>query len=819
MRSLASSAVSVLLLSLAAVTSSPKAGDQPEVYEDQCDYTGPSYKCGDKCLCHSSKCDCGGTTLAYELVPTHHCCPDAPCTQTESEGDVSCKGGEVLPINTTCHGKCYADISNSKYLDYDKSRYNCQGEKNECLTVSSMCQGLCSAQICNKKTLRCDEIYTPNITNTKIWIASLNKSDVIKEHAYCKVTSLQANSIYDSLDRSDEKIENTLAINDTRIDIDYLTNCTNEAGYPGLTCYKSSNKTGRKRTDCRILEDWCRSDRKDSCIVNAKGQDISTNSKTMCSNNTMWKYVPTGAYDSGELRGYGTRCNGTSQHQINPWYKYYNGEPKTSLKVNCEDYSDRIHTAKAPCPNQTYFLNIHRSLWCSDNLGSDLNIQDICTASWSPPADVLPKLDDPHSCQKSCEVPGPGCIACTNKDYFRCRNSSLCIHPRLRCDGHPQCPENDDEDYRMCNKTYMENGLVAPFATFRCHSRMYPEIETIATRCNNITECDNGTDEMDCSENPNTKYVLVAVVCLSLCIFLGIKLPQIIHFIRISKKIKINIEETEENKQYFDQLIQNLRENPESTIVIQNINTFLLHIQNTKKTSVVKKIYIKFYDSLVELFEFDSAKIIAFLKANIHPAVITDVEEHRFRGLKTKIIEFMEKEVLRCKMITNCTNKVTEKPILRLTLSSLSCLVGLLSHILNTVKDFLLALTLLYVVGVSSITEFPTSFSTAVVVTYMGTILVPILLSSAHLALTSPFLVFYSARLRASRWGRVIAGLGCLLLSPLNAVVLKSRHETKMQEAINAARDLGENTMSLFKECKKIKTKVSYIIQHDIGNF
>ena len=97
--------------------------------------------------------------------------------------------------------------------------------------------------------------------------------------------------------------------------------------------------------------------------------------------------------------------------------------------------------------------------------------------------------------------------------------------------------------------------------------------------------------------------------------------------------------------------------------------------------------------------------------------------------------------------------------------------------------------------------------------------IVPILLSSVHLALTSPFLVFNSARLRASRWGRVLAALGCLLLSPLNAVVLKTRYEMKMQEAIDAARDLGHNTMSLFKECRKIKTKESYIIQHDIGNF
>ena len=95
----------------------------------------------------------------------------------------------------------------------------------------------------------------------------------------------------------------------------------------------------------------------------------------------------------------------------------------------------------------------------------------------------------------------------------------------------------------------------------------------------------------------------------------------------------------------------------------------------------------------------------------------------------------------------------------------------------------------------------------------------PILLSSAHLALTSPFLVFNSARLRASRWGRVLAGLGCLLLSPLNTVVLKTRHEMKQQEAIEAARGRGDNTMALFKEEEEINTKVKEFIQHELGNF
>ena len=251
-----------------------------------------------------------------------------------------------------------------------------------------------------------------------------------------------------------------------KIDFSYFTNCTNKYGVPGVTCYKSSNKTGRESEDCQHLYNWCRSDIEGNCIVNNNGEEISTNSKTLCSNNTFWKYIPTGYYSWTELKGYGSRCNGKSQHQINPWYKYYDGEPATYLKQNCEDFSDRIHTAEAPCPNRTHFLRIHRNLWCNNSRATDYHI---CTfpSFWSPPANVLPKLDDPHFCQHSCQLPGPGCIACTNKDYFRCRNSSLCIHPRLRCDGHPQCPEYDDEDYRMCN---IENGKVAPFNAFWCHS-------------------------------------------------------------------------------------------------------------------------------------------------------------------------------------------------------------------------------------------------------------------------------------------------------------------------------------------------------------
>ena len=210
--------------------------------------------------------------------------------------------------------------------------------------MTSMCQGQCSAEICSK-TLRCGERV------------SLNRSEVIEEHTYCKYgfDSVQRNKIFDIIDRSDEVIENTLTVTNARIDYSYLTNCTPrfewpQGGYwPGVTCHQSSNKTEYEDEDCRDIWNWCRADQKDSCIVNADRAKISTQDKTLCGNTTYWKYVPTDYYDyynsDVEIRGYGQRCSGSSQHIIFTWYNWYDGEPIFGLKQNCEDYSDQVYSA------------------------------------------------------------------------------------------------------------------------------------------------------------------------------------------------------------------------------------------------------------------------------------------------------------------------------------------------------------------------------------------------------------------------------------------------------------------------------------------
>ena len=132
-------------------------------------------------------------------------------------------------------------------------------------------------------------------------------------------------------------------------------------------------------------------------------------------------------------------------------------------------------------------------------------------------------------------------------------------------------------------------------------------------------------------------------------------------------------------------------------------------------------------------------------------------------------------------------------------------------------KDSLLALTLLNIIRISGIIEFPTNFSTAVVMSWMGTVIVPIFLSSMHLALTQPFLVFSCARLRAIRWGRTLAALGCLLLSPLNTVVLKTNLDITKQDAIEAARRMSPDTVDIFDQCDLIEDTIQQYLQLELG--
>ena len=223
---------------------------------------------------------------------------------------------------------------------------------------------------------------------------------------------------------------------------------------PGVTCRETTKLSGTH--PCWPVGVWCRRDVQNSCVTSQDGTLTATDDSRLCSNRTFWENIGTyGIWVAvrGAKAGLGVRCTGSKMGIIYPWYKYYTGEPPNPyLKQNCEDQSDRVHIAGQPCPNRTYYLDVHNSEWCSDDSVKALTI---CTNSstWLETTAIdQERLDDPHYCQESCATPGLNCVACTGEKYFKCSRSNTCIHPDLECDGQPQCPDKEDEDFERCSQ-------------------------------------------------------------------------------------------------------------------------------------------------------------------------------------------------------------------------------------------------------------------------------------------------------------------------------------------------------------------------------
>ena len=182
----------------------------------------------------------------------------------------------------------------------------------------------------------------------------------------------------------------------------------------------------------------------------------------------------------------------------------------------------------------------------------------------------------------------------------------------------------------------------------------------------------------------------------------------------------------------------------------------------------------------------------------------------------TKINDFIEEHIKSPSPFIEFQDKVTSTPSLRMTLSTLGALFSLLAHFADIVKDTSRTVSLLIIAGgPAAIAEFSTNFSSAIVISWMVTIIIPIITSSLYLAISQPFLIF--PRLTATRGGRALAALGCLVLSPLNTVILKTRLEMTQQRAIEAARVLGADTLDLYNQCNVIEAKLQEYLQIDIG--
>ena len=89
----------------------------------------------------------------------------------------------------------------------------------------------------------------------------------------------------------------------------------------------------------------------------------------------------------------------------------------------------------------------------------------------------------------------------------------------IECDGIVNCPHGEDEDFIKCKKVFSKS------ATIECQNIYFPSMTILATPCNNVTECSDGSDEDYCGlDEKISRYILAFSICffIALCLVLTI---------------------------------------------------------------------------------------------------------------------------------------------------------------------------------------------------------------------------------------------------------------------------------------------------------
>ena len=176
--------------------------------------------------------------------------------------------------------------------------------------------------------------------------------------------------------------------------------------------------------------------------------------------------------------------------------------------------------------------------------------------------------------------------------------------------------------------------------------------------------------------------------------------------------------------------------------VILKVNNYLIHILYSKTVEERKIIFRRFFMVITKVQEFDEQKVYNFLLHNIEPKLVDEMLESQYPGITARIIDFIE-NLIGIRFIRNTQDMFTENDDLNHSFSISKRIIKLVTKSIHKIKDICIVVMILVAVGgPSGVVNFITKFTSVTVVVLFLLIIVPDLMSSLHLAVHNPGMIF-----------------------------------------------------------------------------
>ena len=400
-------------------------------------------------------------------------------------------------------------------------------------------------------------------------------------------------------------------------------------------------------------------------------------------------------------------------------------------------------------------------------------------------------------------------MACENQKYFKCTSASRCIHPDLVCDGHPQCPGGEDENLDDCHEKYIQDQIVSPYAAYSCKSLFYENVYIYSTPCNNIRECFDGSDEENCKQDKLATYLLIGSSVTVIIFYLALKLYQFYTKDNIDKLMMTVIQDCS--------LIERFETNHNDPDVLNEAKIYLLRTIISKDVDKVQEICRQFYDLESKVHNGKDSEIFVCLHNNYDPLIVENMVDAKFPGIMARLTSWIE-DCIGKRIFTWIENKSKKRSKY---IAILTRIMALLVKYVDQFKDTALTIWIITLVGgFQSVIDLPGNFMTLIL-----SILVPLFLSSLHLAVNNPFMIWFqsyakqSLKIYSEVSSPVFMKFLCLLSSLFNPILLTNTYEQAREEARIMTKYYDYGVITARRECLAIKLQLVQFQRIELGRF